>query len=121
MNNMSLYNSLNDGVGNNSSHNIMYQGDQSRYSPMAQSASQRSQKPYHSQNRSLISQSSNEKDLNRKQKIQDLLKKAKDLTSPNQGMDLQGRDFAASKDRDADQGDEVDSGTILQKIDCPNE
>ena len=35
MNNMSLYNSINEGVANNSSHNIMYQGDQNRYSPIA--------------------------------------------------------------------------------------
>lgn len=118
LNCMSDYNSLHEGVGNNSSHNIMYQGEQNRYSPIAQSESQRSQKPYHSQNRSLISQSSNEKDLNRKQKIQDLLKKAKNLTSPNQGM-VQSRDFAGSKER-AELGDrdEVDSGTILQKVDA---
>lgn len=113
MNNSSLYNSINEGTANNSSHNIMYQGDQNRYSPMAQSESQRSQKPYHSQNRSLMSQSSNGKDWNRKQKIQDLLKKAKNLTSPNQGLDFQGRDLGGSKEKDADQGDEVDSGTIL--------
>lgn len=64
----------------------------------------------------MISQSSNEKDLNRKQKIQDLLKKAKNLTSPNQALDQRGRDFGSSKERDAD---EVDSGTVLQKLNSP--
>lgn len=42
MDNISLYNSMNEGVANNSSHNIMYQGEDCRYSPMAASASQRS-------------------------------------------------------------------------------
>jgi len=51
--------------------------------------------------------------LNRKLKIQDLLQKAKNLTSPNQAMDQRGRDFVQTKERD---NDEVDSETILDKV-----
>lgn len=37
-------------------------------------------------------------------------------------MDIQTRDFGASKEKEsADQRDEVDSGTILQKVENPNE